>query len=336
MIENPSLDKPTSGSIRFNTDSSRLEIYNGEAWWEIDATSPELETGGVRGIFYAGGTPSIDNVIQFVNIATTGDAIDFGDAVTASNSHASFASRTRGFKAGGNPSSNDTIEFVTIASTGNGTDFGDLLEHKKHTCGVSNSTRGVIGPGEYSPTPRVNVIEYVTMSSSGNSIDFGDSTNPNQIGQNSGLGSPTRGIFAGGSTPSTPEVNVIDYITISTTGNASDFGDLQSAQERVGCCSNAVRGLIGTGAPSASNLIQFLTIATLGDTLDFGDSLSTEYGKAAMSSPTRGVFGSSIGNTVDEIEYVQIMTRGNAIDFGDLLANRRRCSGLSNGHGGLG
>ena len=43
-----------SGSIRFNTDSLRLEIYNGEAWWEIDATSPELQTGGTIGMILGG------------------------------------------------------------------------------------------------------------------------------------------------------------------------------------------------------------------------------------------------------------------------------------------
>ena len=46
--EYPSLDTAPAGSIRFNTDSSKLEIYNGEQWWEIDATSPELQTGGSR------------------------------------------------------------------------------------------------------------------------------------------------------------------------------------------------------------------------------------------------------------------------------------------------
>ena len=61
-----------SGSIRFNTDSSKLEIYNGEAWWEIDATSPELQTGGTRGLWVAGNNPTYYNEIQFANIDTTG------------------------------------------------------------------------------------------------------------------------------------------------------------------------------------------------------------------------------------------------------------------------
>ena len=73
-----------SGSIRFNTDSAKMEIYNGEAWWNIDSTSPEEQTGGTRGILYAGATSGgRDNVIQFIQIETTGDAVDFGDLALA-------------------------------------------------------------------------------------------------------------------------------------------------------------------------------------------------------------------------------------------------------------
>ena len=70
-----------SGSIRFNTDSSRLEIYNGEQWWEIDATSPELQTGGTRGLSMGGSYPSTSavNVIEFANIDSTGNFANFGD-----------------------------------------------------------------------------------------------------------------------------------------------------------------------------------------------------------------------------------------------------------------
>ena len=43
-MEIPSLSTPPAGSLRFNTDSKKLEIYNGEAWWEIDSTSPDAQT----------------------------------------------------------------------------------------------------------------------------------------------------------------------------------------------------------------------------------------------------------------------------------------------------
>ena len=69
-----------SGSIRFNTDSAKMEIYNGEQWWEVDSTSPEEQTGGTRG-FFAGGVTT--NVIQSFSMATTGQSADFGDLTIA-------------------------------------------------------------------------------------------------------------------------------------------------------------------------------------------------------------------------------------------------------------
>ena len=102
MIEHPSLDTPTSGSIRFNTDSSKLELYRGNEWVEIDSTSPEEQTGGARGLFGGGATPSDEvDTIDFVNIASTANAQDFGDLTLARDFVAACASRTRAFWAGG-------------------------------------------------------------------------------------------------------------------------------------------------------------------------------------------------------------------------------------------
>ena len=95
--EYPSLDTPPAGSIRFNTDSSKMEIYNGEQWWEIDATSPNQQTGGTRGLF-AGGykVPGVTNEIDFVNLDTTGNALDFGNLSGEIRGVAGLASSTRG------------------------------------------------------------------------------------------------------------------------------------------------------------------------------------------------------------------------------------------------
>ena len=65
------------------------------------------------------------------------------------------------------------------------------------------------------------------MSSSGNATVFGDLT----LARHSpaGASSKTRTVFAGGYTDesdSTTDVNNMDYITIASTGNAQDFGDL--------------------------------------------------------------------------------------------------------------
>ena len=78
-MEYPSLDTAKAGAIRFNTDSSQMEIYDGNQWTGILATSPELQTGGTRGIFGSGTTPGANNFIGFIDVDTTGNEQDFAD-----------------------------------------------------------------------------------------------------------------------------------------------------------------------------------------------------------------------------------------------------------------
>jgi hypothetical protein len=43
-----------AGALRFNTDSLKMELFDGNQWVEIVATSPEAQTGGARGVFAGG------------------------------------------------------------------------------------------------------------------------------------------------------------------------------------------------------------------------------------------------------------------------------------------
>jgi len=67
--------------------------------------------------------------------------------------------------------------------------------------------------------------------------------------------------------------NAIDYITIATTGNAQDFGDLFLARSYVSGLSNSIRGIFGGGSisPNYSNTIDYVTIQSTGNATDFGD-----------------------------------------------------------------
>ena len=58
---------------------------------------------------------------------------------------------------------------------------------------------------------------------------------------NSACASATRGVFGGGHTPTV--INVIDFVTIATASNATDFGDLTVARLASGACSNGHGGL---------------------------------------------------------------------------------------------
>jgi hypothetical protein len=250
---------PPSGALRFNSDSGKLEYYNGEVWWQIDNFSADNATGGTRGVFGGGCPgPGITNVIDYVTISSTGNAIDFGD-LSARDSLDACSSTTRGVFGGGQtPTNVTTIDYVTISSTGNAVSFGNLTVART-TAGTSSSTRGIFAGGA-----GTNIIDYITIASTGNAIDFGDLTAVNGIP--AGCSSSTRGLFGGGATPSSPlGINNIDFVTISSTGNASDFGDLTVPMSGPGsACSNSNRGVFGGGSiPTLTNVIGFVTIATL-------------------------------------------------------------------------
>ena len=145
-----------------------------------------------------------------------------------------------------------------------------------------------------------------------------------------------RGIFAGGEPGTT---NTIEQVTIATTGNGTDFGDLTvRRQTGLGGASSSTRGVFMSGfdPSSAINVIDFVTTATTGDASDFGDlSVSTGY-LAACSSATRGLFAGGNNPAIrDTIEFVTIASESNTTDFGDLVKARQQFAGMSDAHGGL-
>ena len=328
-----------AGSIRFNTDSSKLEIYNGEAWFEIDATSPELQTGGTRAVFIGGGSPY---AIDFMNISSLGNSATFGTSLSNAGYVAAASSRTRGIGGGDAPSSTNTIQFITFASTGDGQDFGDMTTTAHARSAVSNGTRGIIAGGNVSPTDGngTNIIDYVTIAQLGNAVDFGDAASSKR--DRASCASPTRGVLAGGyngDPVSGSQTNAIEYITMSTLGNGADFGDLTEARMGGGGASNAIRGIFGGGHP-AKDVMDSIEIATLGNAVDFGDLIRGQFRGGTASSSTRYVYFGGNNSPYREIQYVQFATRGNTIDFGDYTSGNQRYDinegGCSNGHGGLG
>ena len=140
-----------------------------------------------RSVFASGyqqpDTGTKTNVIDFVTIATAGNAQDFGDLTSQRWGTSACADSTRGVFSGGlTPSDLDVIDFITIATTGNATDFGDLTAAGGRGSSTSNSIRGVNfhGIGSY-----VNTIGFVIIQTTGNEVDFGDNTYSSH-GQGSG------------------------------------------------------------------------------------------------------------------------------------------------------
>jgi hypothetical protein len=80
-------------------------------------------------------------------------------------------------------------------------------------------------------------------------------------------------------------VNTIEYFTIASTGNATDFGDLTVARYFLSATSSSLRGVWGGGFAGISqkNEIDFVTIASTGDASDFGDLTVAGNGLSATS-----------------------------------------------------
>lgn len=150
-------------------------------------------------------------------------------------------------------------------------------------------------------------------------------------GAGSNAGTGTRGLFAGGfiSPTGTARTNIIDYITISTLGDAQDFGDRTHVSDTCACAASATRGVIAGGyAGSETNVIEFVTISSLGDALDFGDLPSNRRNRDGCGDTVRGLYGGGYPFSA-QIDYITFESLGNAIDFGDLTQTRYNSGALS-------
>ena len=309
-------------------------------------------SGRGRGIVAGGITPSNQTTIDVLEIATLGDSTDFGDlSYGRAVKDVGCSSATRALFGGGyivGTGDSNAIDFVIISSGGGANEFGNLNVATLRDGGkVCNSTRGIWASGQIIPSTSpgtTNIIQFVTMATAGDASDFGDLTKDRRDAY--GVQSSTRGVFAGQETksPSSAAVNILDFITIATTGNAQDFGNMIENGNVSASGSSSTRGINagGGGTPGAINAIDFITIATTGNAQDFGDLTSSRFNHGSASSSTRGLFlGGQTPSIVNIIDFVEIATTGNALDFGDMdtagATNGviRPTGASSNGHGGL-
>ena len=286
------------GAIRFNTDSNKPELWDGSQWAEFQLSTPNMGTSADK-------QPG-----------------------------------PRGLYGGGDQGSatgQNVIQHINLSSPGNGIDFGDLSGNRTIFTAASSSTRGLFAGGYLNGNTDVNLIEFVTISSLGNASDFGDLTERRR-GSN-GLANATRGCFGGGlRTNPSPSVwfNVIDYVTIASTGDAQDFGDLSQARISVDMgCSSPVRGLFAGGQqPAASDRIDYITIATTGNATDFGDLTVARGGTAGCSNAIKALWGGGYSAT-STIDVVTIAAGGNSVKFGDLTVGRGTAAGMASATRGV-
>lgn len=227
------------------------------------------------------------------------------------------------------------LNFINISASSNAYTFGDLLIERYNHSSTSNGTngRGVFGGGVTdNGSLLINSIEYLTINIPGNGQVFGELSNTTDRGVAISNGTTNRGIFAHGIVGVGFDFsNVIDYITISTTGSATDYADMRQKRYNFSGTSNGSndRAVFGDGRvdPEAYPIgTDYKTISTGATTVLFGFLLEVrELGLSSVSNATdeRGVFvgGNLFRNLID---FITISTTGNASLFGYLNDDGKR------------
>ena len=291
---------------------------------------------GPRGVFAGGRSGnSQSNAIEYITIATTGNATDFGNLSQARTLVSGTGNGSRGVFGGGFTTVTvSTIDYITIANNDNATYFGELSVVRRKAAATSDGSRGVFGGGyTFSSTTTVfNHIDYITIATTGNAITFGDLSTV-RLGS-AAVSDGTKGVFGGGMTTNafSSTVNIIEYITIATTGNAIDFGDLTNRRTNISAASDGSRGVFTPGTSntgSNSFTIDYITIATLSNATYFGNGTTRDRATAAATSDgTRGVMG---GGVFADMSYFTIAVPSDATYFGDLNAPRGNLAATSGG-----
>ena len=191
---------------------------------------------------------------------------------------------------------NGFSEFIQFATKGDASNFGVTVPTYA-SASINSSTRGIYaggrqrypgpsagGDSQYqwsAPAYNQSAVKYmrkIEMATLGEEEHFGELSFNG--GYAMGVSSSTRGCIGGrgGNVHPNSQVNTIEFVTIATQGNSTDFGDLTNARGAGASCSSSVRGVfMGGNNPSGStNIIDFITIATTGNAKDFGDLLSVE------------------------------------------------------------
>jgi len=91
----------------------------------------------------------------------------------------------------------------------------------------------------------------------------------------------------------------MDYVTVATAGNATDFGDLSAARRTNAGASSTTRGIFGGGysdtGTTAVNIMEYITIGSTGNVTDFGDLTVARGALGAGAGSTRAMFAGGRG-----------------------------------------
>ena len=330
---------PATGQLAFNLDTSDMYIFGGTNWQKVydeDDVPPPVVWYGDRALHYIGFTGAASNVIEYYDITTPGNAVDFGDTILSSRNGSTVGDGTYVLLGGGNDGATrlSQIQYNTVASPGNAQNVGDLTVARWGTTAAGDGSYGIWAGGQNASSQNINVMDYITISTSATASDFGDLLSTGEAG--SAVDGQTYAVFSVPSTDFNP-TSTLQYVTVASPGNAQSFGNLTTAKAGfAGTASDNTYGLFAGGWDGSSDLsqIDYITVDTSGTASDFGDLTSAKYGsRQGASNGTYGVFAGAQAHAdaLAPIDRVTIQTPGNASDHGDLNSKSYYTNGSGSG-----
>ena len=278
------------GAVGFGTDTDGL----GNLKVKGVTKTTDIKVSGASTLTRYSGFAA-DNIDQLENITLTSEVGTIGDIVVGVGTSVII-------------SSGSTVTVGTVESVSIGTHF-------------SPPKGGIEERGD-------NFIEgMMRFNTDFNTMEFYNGNEWKQFTyimdiQNS-PGSRGRAIICGGSSTPHDKTSDIDAVNISTKGNATRFGQMQTEVYAPGSFASETRGIIyGGAAPTGSiDTIDYVTLASEGNGIDFGNMTEAFVHSQGCSSSTRGVAMGDYSQS-NVMAYVEIATTGNALDFGDLAQGR--------------
>ena len=192
-------------------------------------------------MFFAGGSTSGGFIadMDYITVASLGGSQDAGDLSTALRKGGSCSGNTRGGRFGGSTGlSGDgyanyttiSADYITFHTTNSAYDFGDLSNKSFEGSACASTTRWVHKTAVDYTTATGHVLyermDYWAADTGGTAGNFGDVNDSSR--STASMADGTRGEWWGGQDNASSSTAQIRYITIATTNDAEDVGNLAS------------------------------------------------------------------------------------------------------------
>jgi len=324
--------------------------------YKVSVGTGTLSTGGSGNVYFIDGIPTkqLSLIKGFTYVFDLSDGSNSGHPFGFKNaSDGAYTTGVTTSGTAGNASATVTLVLATDASepssyycTSHGNGMGNtisLIEASASTDPLGAAQAGTTGSSSpITVTGLSNGTSYIAQVWAIN--DYGNGPLSAATASFSPVAPAKAAIFGGQDSSDTIE-DSIQVITISSAGNATDFGNLSAATVKVnkGCAGNLTRSIRSGGQTTlvdsgAIDVIEFVNLNSAGNATDFGNLDIARFAGMQVSSDTRAVMGGGQNNSgvdLQSLRYITIASTGDTTSFGDLTHTAGNSSALASSTRGI-